>query len=160
MPFVDALNTDVLVPSALSLCSFCPTLPPVTPMHDHCRGLLHPPRFKPAPLYILDEVDAALDLNHTQNIGRMIKQHFPQSQFVVVRCGLACALACPDTVVAGSCSQICAVPAHQTSARLKANIPWNVLHPLLSTLLPFHTTATQVPKTITVRPSIKLKQSQ
>jgi len=41
-------------------------------------------RFKPAPLYILDEVDAALDLNHTQNIGRMIKQHFPQSQFVVV----------------------------------------------------------------------------
>lgn len=41
-------------------------------------------RFKPAPLYILDEVDAALDLNHTQNIGRMIKQHFPQSQFIVV----------------------------------------------------------------------------
>lgn len=43
-----------------------------------------PTRFKPAPLYILDEVDAALDLNHTQNIGAMIKQHFPQSQFVVV----------------------------------------------------------------------------
>eukprot|EP00798_Chlamydomonas_sp_ICE-L_P014593 gene14593-20643_t len=41
-------------------------------------------RFKPAPLYILDEVDAALDLNHTQNIGRMIKQHFPQSQFLIV----------------------------------------------------------------------------
>ena len=41
-------------------------------------------RFKPAPLYILDEVDAALDLNHTQNIGRMIKQHFPQSQFIIV----------------------------------------------------------------------------
>jgi len=40
--------------------------------------------FKPAPLYILDEVDAALDLSHTQNIGRMIKQHFPHSQFVVV----------------------------------------------------------------------------
>ena len=36
--------------------------------------------FKPAPIYILDEVDAALDLSHTQNIGRMIKQHFPQSQ--------------------------------------------------------------------------------
>eukprot|EP00775_Hariotina_reticulata_P003904 gene3904-4158_t len=41
-------------------------------------------RFKPAPIYILDEVDAALDLNHTQNIGAMIKQHFPQSQFIVV----------------------------------------------------------------------------
>lgn len=41
-------------------------------------------RFKPAPIYILDEVDAALDLSHTQNIGRMIKAHFPQSQFIVV----------------------------------------------------------------------------
>lgn len=40
--------------------------------------------FKPAPLYILDEVDAALDLSHTQNIGRMIKTHFPYSQFIVV----------------------------------------------------------------------------
>lgn len=40
--------------------------------------------YKPAPLYILDEVDAALDLSHTQNIGRMIKRHFPHSQFVVV----------------------------------------------------------------------------
>lgn len=80
--------------------------------------------FKPAPIYILDEVrshldwyalfavcsvfrppswlcppvcpssapqvDAALDLSHTQNIGRMIKQHFPQSQVrleAVVRVG-------------------------------------------------------------------------
>merc|ERR1711871_622721 len=40
--------------------------------------------FKPAPMYILDEVDAALDLSHTQNIGRMLKQHFKNSQFVVV----------------------------------------------------------------------------
>ena len=40
--------------------------------------------FKPAPLYILDEVDAALDLSHTQNIGAMIRKHFRQSQFVVV----------------------------------------------------------------------------
>ncbi|XP_022871773.1 structural maintenance of chromosomes protein 2-1-like [Olea europaea var. sylvestris] len=40
--------------------------------------------FKPAPLYILDEVDAALDLSHTQNIGRMIRTHFPHSQFIVV----------------------------------------------------------------------------
>ena len=30
------------------------------------------------------QVDAALDLSHTQNIGRMIRQHFPYSQFVVV----------------------------------------------------------------------------
>lgn len=36
--------------------------------------------FKPAPLYILDEVDAALDLSHTQNIGTMLKNHFKQSQ--------------------------------------------------------------------------------
>ena len=40
--------------------------------------------FKPAPFYILDEVDAALDVSHTRNIGKMIKQHFPHSQFVVV----------------------------------------------------------------------------
>ncbi|PKA61743.1 Structural maintenance of chromosomes protein 2-1 [Apostasia shenzhenica] len=40
--------------------------------------------YKPAPIYILDEVDAALDLSHTQNIGRMIKAHFPHSQFIVV----------------------------------------------------------------------------
>jgi len=36
--------------------------------------------FKPAPLYILDEVDAALDLSHTQNIGQMLKTHFRHSQ--------------------------------------------------------------------------------
>lgn len=41
-------------------------------------------RFKPAPMYILDEVDAALDLSHTQNIGRMLRRHFSGSQFVVV----------------------------------------------------------------------------
>ena len=40
--------------------------------------------FKPAPMYILDEVDAALDLSHTQNIGRMIAKHFSSSQFIVV----------------------------------------------------------------------------
>lgn len=40
--------------------------------------------FKPAPFYILDEIDAALDLSHTQNIGQMIKNHFSQSQFIVV----------------------------------------------------------------------------
>jgi len=30
------------------------------------------------------QVDAALDLSHTQNIGRMIRSHFPYSQFIVV----------------------------------------------------------------------------
>jgi len=40
--------------------------------------------FKPAPMYILDEIDAALDLNHTQNIGHMLKTHFGRSQFIVV----------------------------------------------------------------------------
>ena len=45
------------------------------------RSLL---QFKPAPMYILDEVDAALYLNHTQNIGRLIKTRFKGSQFIVV----------------------------------------------------------------------------
>ncbi|XP_014333654.2 structural maintenance of chromosomes protein 2 [Bos mutus] len=40
--------------------------------------------FKPAPIYILDEVDAALDLSHTQNIGHMLRTHFTHSQFIVV----------------------------------------------------------------------------
>lgn len=41
-------------------------------------------KYNPAPLYILDEVDAALDQNHTQNTGTMIKKHFNKSQFVIV----------------------------------------------------------------------------
>ena len=41
-------------------------------------------KYKPAPLYILDEVDAALDLSHTQNIGSMLKSHFRNSQFIIV----------------------------------------------------------------------------
>ncbi|KAL8272923.1 hypothetical protein Esti_003154 [Eimeria stiedai] len=41
-------------------------------------------KVKPAPVYILDEVDAALDLSHTQNIGSMIKTQFPTSQFIIV----------------------------------------------------------------------------
>ncbi|MCJ1356867.1 MAG: Structural maintenance of chromosomes protein 2 [Icmadophila ericetorum] len=41
-------------------------------------------QFKPAPMYILDEVDAALDLSHTQNIGQLIKTRFKGSQFIVV----------------------------------------------------------------------------
>jgi len=41
-------------------------------------------KFKPAPMYILDEIDAALDLSHTQNIGQVLKKHFSESQFIVV----------------------------------------------------------------------------
>ncbi|GAA5853552.1 hypothetical protein JCM8547_002503 [Rhodosporidiobolus lusitaniae] len=41
-------------------------------------------RFKPAPMYILDEVDAALDLSHTENIGRLFRTRFKGSQFIVV----------------------------------------------------------------------------
>lgn len=41
-------------------------------------------QFKPAPMYILDEVDAALDLSHTQNIGHLIKTKFKGAQFIVV----------------------------------------------------------------------------
>ncbi|XP_067137577.1 structural maintenance of chromosomes protein 2 [Centruroides vittatus] len=40
--------------------------------------------FKPAPIYILDEVDAALDLSHTQNIGQIIRTYFKHSQFIIV----------------------------------------------------------------------------
>ncbi|ETO26746.1 hypothetical protein RFI_10385 [Reticulomyxa filosa] len=40
--------------------------------------------FKPAPMYILDEIDAALDLSHTQNIGLMLRTYFSKSQFIVV----------------------------------------------------------------------------
>ncbi|XP_058055070.1 structural maintenance of chromosomes protein 2 [Anopheles bellator] len=41
-------------------------------------------KYKPAPLYILDEVDSALDLSHTQNIGNMLRAHFTNSQFIIV----------------------------------------------------------------------------
>ncbi|CCW69049.1 unnamed protein product [Phytomonas sp. Hart1] len=41
-------------------------------------------RVRPAPIYILDEVDAALDPSHTQNIGRMLQLYFPNSQFLLV----------------------------------------------------------------------------
>merc|ERR1719419_1686399 len=41
-------------------------------------------KYKPAPLYILDEVDAALDPAHTQNIGMVIKKHFSDSQFLII----------------------------------------------------------------------------
>jgi len=40
--------------------------------------------FKPAPMYILDEIDSALDLSHTQNIGKMLRTHFTYSQFIII----------------------------------------------------------------------------
>jgi len=39
---------------------------------------------KPAPIYIFDQIDAGLDLEHTQSIGNMLRRHFSESQFVVV----------------------------------------------------------------------------
>jgi structural maintenance of chromosome 2 len=41
-------------------------------------------QFKPAPVYILDEIDAALDLSHTQNIGTLFRTRFKGAQFIVV----------------------------------------------------------------------------
>jgi len=40
--------------------------------------------FKPAPFYILDEIDAALDFYHTKNISQLIFQNFMFSQFIIV----------------------------------------------------------------------------
>ena len=41
-------------------------------------------KYQPAPFYILDEIDSALDLSHTQNIGLMIRKYFQASQFLIV----------------------------------------------------------------------------
>lgn len=41
-------------------------------------------KFKPAPLYILDEVDAALDLSNTRNIAQLFQNEFTNSQFIVI----------------------------------------------------------------------------
>lgn len=41
-------------------------------------------QFKPAPMYILDEIDAALDLSHTQHIGHLFRTRFKGAQFIVV----------------------------------------------------------------------------
>ena len=41
-------------------------------------------KFRPAPVYILDEIDAALDPSHTQNIGKMLQTHFRNAQFLLV----------------------------------------------------------------------------
>lgn len=39
---------------------------------------------RPSPLYILDEIDAALDASHTEAMGRMVQKEFQGSQFLVV----------------------------------------------------------------------------
>jgi structural maintenance of chromosome 2 len=41
-------------------------------------------KYNPAPFYIFDEVDAALDLSHTDNIAEVIVRNFPNSQFLVI----------------------------------------------------------------------------
>lgn len=40
--------------------------------------------YRPAPFYLFDEIDSALDTSYTQNIGEMIKKEFTYSQFVVI----------------------------------------------------------------------------
>ena len=41
-------------------------------------------RFKPAPFYILDEIDAALDKKNSEKIGDLIKEYSDKSQFLVI----------------------------------------------------------------------------
>lgn len=41
-------------------------------------------RFKPAPFYILDEVDAALDKPNTKKVADLIKKYMKNSQFIVI----------------------------------------------------------------------------
>ena len=41
-------------------------------------------RFKPAPFYILDEIDAALDKPNTKKIVELIKKYMVHSQFIVI----------------------------------------------------------------------------
>jgi chromosome segregation protein len=41
-------------------------------------------RFKPAPFYILDEIEAALDKANTRKIVDLIKKYSQQSQFIVI----------------------------------------------------------------------------
>ena len=41
-------------------------------------------QFKPVPMYILDEIDAALDLSHTQHIGTLFRTRFCGAQFIIV----------------------------------------------------------------------------
>jgi structural maintenance of chromosome 2 len=40
--------------------------------------------YRPAPFYIFDEIDSALDLSYTQGIGEIIQREFSSAQFIVV----------------------------------------------------------------------------
>ncbi|ORD99578.1 SMC [Hepatospora eriocheir] len=40
--------------------------------------------FKPAPFYLFDEIDSALDLNYTQFIGEIIQKEFTNTQFLLI----------------------------------------------------------------------------
>ena len=40
-------------------------------------------QFNPAPMYILDEIDAALDLSHTHQVGMLFRTRFRGAQFIV-----------------------------------------------------------------------------
>jgi chromosome segregation protein len=41
-------------------------------------------RFRPAPFYVLDEIDAALDRPNTKKVVELIKKYTPSSQFIVI----------------------------------------------------------------------------
>jgi hypothetical protein len=65
---LQADSSVIILSSCRSSLLFCNV---VVPTGDNARGRAR-------------QVDAALDLSHTQNIGHMIKTHFPFSQFIVV----------------------------------------------------------------------------
>lgn len=88
---MDLIPTYVHISSFISIFCFCDSLFCVLLFYLVRRSLaalsliLALLLFKPAPLYILDEVDAALDLSHTQNIGQLIKNHFKHSQVGILK---------------------------------------------------------------------------
>ena len=41
-------------------------------------------KYRSAPFYIFDEIDSAMDLSHTENIGTIISDNFQDSQFLVI----------------------------------------------------------------------------
>ena len=41
-------------------------------------------RYKPSPLYCMDEIDAALDFKNVAIVGRYIKENTKNAQFLVI----------------------------------------------------------------------------